>query len=433
MKRVFFLISIWLFAYLALLVACNDGKKVNADGHEHQAAAEVYTCPMHPEIVRNAPGSCPVCGMDLVKKETDAKRLANVGLETLLRPADAFVVSSVPVTALQQREEDLELDVVGTIAYDTRQAGAISSRVGGRIERLYIRYKYQPVKKGQAVMDIYSPELMTAQQNLLFVLRNDPANQSLINAAKDRLLLLGMTNSQVVTLMRTRKPKYAVTVYSQYSGFVTDLGAPALGVSNSGPGGMGAGGDAMQSAPVTGGANSGTLQLQEGSYVQSGQAVLSVYNAARAWVLLDIYPEQQNLIKPGDPVRVVPETAPQQNFRAQVDYIEPIFRAGSKTLNARVFFNNAALKLPVGSRVTATIFGQPKKSTWLPKEALLSLGRDRIVFLREGSGFKAHKVLTGLELNRLVQITGGLQPTDSVAANAQYLVDNEAFIKVQEP
>ena len=160
---------------------------------------------------------------------------------------------------------------------------------------------------------------------------------------------------------------------------------------------------------------------------------MTVYNASRAWVLLDLFPEQQALAKVGSPVRVVPETAPQQNFRGKIDYIEPIFRPGSKTLAARVYFNNAILQIPVGSRVTATVFAQNKKAAWLPKEALLSLGRDRIVFRKAGTGFRAHKVITGMEINRYVQVTGGLQQTDSVAINAQYLVDNEAFIKVQEP
>lgn len=432
MKNVISFSTILLLATVLLFSACKDQKKDKPAAHEHKES-EVYTCPMHPEIVRNAPGSCPLCGMDLVRKETGNKAVADVALETLLRPSNAYVVSDVPVTALEKREEAVELNVVGTVAYDTRQVGSVASRVGGRIEKLYVRYKYQPVKKGQRIMDIYSPELMTAQQNLLFLLRNDAGNVPLIEAAKDRLLLMGMTNAQVLTLMRTRKPQYAVPVFSAYNGFVTNLGAASTGAATSGTGAMGSSGEGMQQTPATGISGGGALQLREGSYVQSGQAVLSVYNADRTWVLLDLFPEQQTLAKVGSPVRVVPETAPQQNFRGKIDYIEPVFRPGSKTLAARVYFNNAAMKIPVGSRVTATVFAQNKKASWLPKEALLSLGRDRIVFRRDGAGFRAHKVITGMEINRYVQVTTGLEPADSVAANAQYLVDNEAFIKVNEP
>lgn len=337
-------------------------------------------------------------------------------LEALLRPANAFVISSVPVTTLEQREHDVESAVVGIVGYDTKQLGAISSRIGGRIEKLYARYKYQRVNKGQRIMDIYSPELMTAQQNLLFLLRNDPENSSFIDAARDRLLLLGMSGAQIEEVVASGQSKQAISVYSNYSGFITDARSMnATPVT-----------DDMQPAPDM----AQQLSIKEGMYVQAGQPILSVYNADAAWILLDIFPEQQNALRVGDAVRVVPETAPAKNFRAKIDYLEPVFRPGSKTLTARVYFNNSALQLPIGSRVTANIFGSTIKGDWLPKEAVLSLGRDKIVFKKEPGGFRAHKVITGIEAKQQVQITGGVDRTDSVAINAQYLVDNEAFIKV---
>ena len=414
MKRLnFYIVFLFVLALLAEITSCNNKGKTDHTAHDQQQ--EVYTCPMHPEIIRNAPGSCPICGMDLVKKETGSGAIKDVQLEALLKPVNSFVVSTLEVTTIEQREEDIELDVVGTVAYDTRQAGAISSRVNGRIEKLYVRYKYQPVQKGQRIMDIYSPELMTAQQNLLFLLRNDPGNTSLIDAAKDRLRLMGMSASQVATLVRNGSAIYSVPVYSNYSGFVTDINNSTNTPSA----------DNMQQAVTT----SQELVIKEGMYVQSGQAVFTVYDQSRAWVLLDIYPEQQTLVQVGNPVRIVPETSPSENFRATIDYIEPVFRTGKKTVAARVYFNNATRRLPIGSRVTANIFAKPKAAWWLPKEAVLSLGRDRIVFKKEEAGFRATRITAGIEVNRHVQVSTGLQKDDSVAVNAQFLVDNEAFIK----
>lgn len=414
MKRLNFYI-VFLFALHVVIgtASCNNKEKTDHTAHDQEK--DVYTCPMHPEIIRNAPGSCPICGMDLVKKETGSEAIKDVQLEALLKPVDGFVISTVQVTSVEQRDEDIELDVVGTVAYDTRQAGAISSRVNGRIEKLYVRYKYQPVQKGQRIMDIYSPELMTAQQNLLFLLRNDPNNISLIDAAKDRLRLMGMSAGQVATVVRTGAAIYSVPVFSNYSGFVTDINTVTNGASA----------DNMQQAPTT----NQELAIKEGMYVQNGQAVFTVYNQSKAWILLDIYPEQQTLVQVGNPVRIVPETAPSENFRATVDYIEPVFRTGKKTVAARVYFNNATRRLPIGSRVTANIFAKPKAAWWLPKEAILSLGREKVVFKKEATGFRAIKITTGIEVNRQVQILTGLQKQDSVAVNAQYLVDNEAFIK----
>ena len=404
-----------ILVLLSLFSSCRNEKKDEHATHDQQKELGVYTCAMHPEIINNAPGNCPICGMELVKKETGNKTVREVELKALLKPANEFVISTVPVTTIEQRKDDIELNVVGIVAYDTRQAGAISSRVKGRIEKLYIRYKFQPIKKGQRVMDIYSPELVTAQQNLVFLLRNDANNVSLINAAKDRLLLMGMTSNQVAEVARSKTPNYSVAVFSNYDGFVADLNTTT---NNSAVSGM--------QQPTT----NEELSIKEGMYLQSGQAVFSVYNPAKAWILLDIFPEQQSLVKKGHPVRIVPETAPHQNFRSTIDYIEPIFRPGRKTLTARVYFNNAVMELPIGSRVTATVFAPSMNASWLPKEAVLSLGRDKIVFRKEPGGFRALKILTGMQLNEYTQVTSSLSVTDSVALNAQFLVDNEAFIKV---
>lgn len=405
------LISLMTFFY----AACGDNKKDIHAGHE-EVVEPVYTCPMHPEIIRNAPGSCPICGMDLVRKEDKAQAIRDLQLDDLLKPTNEFAISTISMVTMEPREEIPELNVLGTVTYDTRQIGTISSRVSGRIERLYLRYKYQEVRKGQRVMEIYSPELLTAQQNLLFLLKNDPDNNTLINAAKNRLLLLGMNNSQIRQVINSGKPVYSVSVFSNYSGFVTDFKTTIPGTP-----------EPMVETPS---ANQ-ELSLKEGMYLQAGQSAFTVYNNDRAWILLNIFPEQQSIIKVGDPVKIIPETAPQQSFRAVIDYIEPVFRPESKTIAARVYFNNASLKLPIGSRVTATIFGSARKGNWLPKNAIHSLGIQKIVFVKEAGGFRAKKIETGAELNDYTQVLSGLTSMDSVAMNAHYLFDNEAFIKVK--
>jgi Cu(I)/Ag(I) efflux system membrane fusion protein len=127
----------------------------------------------------------------------------------------------------------------------------------------------------------------------------------------------------------------------------------------------------------------------------------------------------------------VPETAPAKDFRASVSFIEPFYRSGSKTLTVRVNFDNSKLGLPIGSQVRATIFGDYADGQWLPKESILSLGLEKVVFAKTGSGFSAQRVETGRTQGQWVEVLKGLSPTDSVAANAQYLMDSESFIKVK--
>jgi membrane fusion protein, copper/silver efflux system len=417
--------NIW-FILVPLLVMGTGCGQNNANPHAShgETATQVYTCPMHPQIIRNSPGSCPICGMDLVKKET-GKPVADASLEALLQPTNEYVISTVLVTTIAQKELPLEIEALGTITYDTRQSGTISSRIEGRIERLYVRYRFQKVSKGQRIMDIYSPELVNAQQNLLFLLKNDPDNASMIDAARQRLLLLGMTQSQVQQVINSGKPALSVAVFSNYSGHIHEAinpePMPETTIST----------DNSMNAPDF--STTQELSLKEGMYVQKGQSIFAVYNPSRVWALLNIYGDNVSLIRVGNSVSITPETAPSKNFRAMINFIEPFYRPESKTLTARVYFNNGSMHLPVGSQVRAIIFANNLLANWLPKEAVLSLGMEKVVFRKEGNVFRVHKVETGLQQDNLIQVTEGLSPTDSVAANAQFLMDNESFIKVDKP
>lgn len=174
------------------------------------------------------------------------------------------------------------------------------------------------------------------------------------------------------------------------------------------------------------------LSLKEGMYVQKGQTILTVYDPNHAWAILNFYNDQQALVHVGNPVRLVPETAPQKEFRAKVDFIEPFYRKEDKTLTARVYFDNSNLQIPIGSQVNATISGNVRDADWLPEAAIVSLGLDKVVFIKRDIGFKAHKVITGITYKNRIQVLEGLTTRDTVAANSQYLMDSESFIKVKE-
>jgi membrane fusion protein, copper/silver efflux system len=414
MKRLLFISTLLL---VIALISCNNNKDIHAE-HNPETVQDIYTCPMHPEIIKDKPGKCPICGMDLIKKETGGLKSVDVGLEALLKPTNEFVVSSIPVTTIMKKEEAIEVEALGNIAYDTRQVGSISSRVAGRIEKLYVRFRYQKISKGQHILDIYSPELMTAQQNLLFLLKNDPANTTFIEAAREKLVLLGMGNRQLQQVIKSGQPSLTIAVYSNYDGHIHE--AAKSGAMNTEPRTM------KDISLIT-----EELSLKEGMYLQKGQPVFTVYNPDRAWAILNIYGENQGLLKAGNTVRIIPETSPGKDFRATIDFIEPFYRKENKTLAARVYFDNSKLKIPIGSQIRATIFGNTKDAYWLPKEAVVSLGMDKVVFQKTDGGFKAHKINTGITHKNHIQVLSGINETDSVAVNGQYLMDSESFIKLK--
>ncbi len=413
MKQIMIIISMGL-----ALSSCqwfNNKKQKNKEPEK----ALTYFCPMPQDSVWSYhPGDCPKCGMALVKV-TESSGNTEVSLDDLLKPTNQYVVSNIPVIGYQKANKEILLSSLGSIAYDTRYEGSIAARISGRIERLYVRYRYQSVEKGAKIMDIYSPEIMTAQQNLVFLLKNDPKNTVFIAAAKTKLLLLGMDGTALEDLIKTLNPKATISVYSNYSGHIHEAGN----------------GSQMQREPGIMkdiAQQTEELSLKEGMYVQKESTVFQVLNPDKAWAVLNLWADQVALVKKGNPVEISPETAPDKHFQATIDFVEPFFRKDSKTQTVRVFFNNQSLKIPIGSQVKAQIHVSTGQANWLPKDALISLGMDKMVFKKELSGFRAWKVQTGIEHGNLIQIIAGLKETDSVATNAQYLMDSESFINTKQ-
>ncbi|HEY2721588.1 MAG TPA: efflux RND transporter periplasmic adaptor subunit [Chitinophagaceae bacterium] len=413
-KNISILLAV-VFVIAIALTACKNKRVVTAATSSRK---EVWTCSMHPEIIRDKPGTCPICGMDLVKKEETATAINDIQLNDLLQPTDRVIASSIPVTTLKRSAEQIEVDALGSITYDTRLVNTISARVSGRIEKLYVKYRYQHVMKGERIMDIYSPELLAGEDQLLFLIKNDAGNTSLIDAAKQKLLLLGVNEEQLQQIVRSEKPSLSIAIYSNYSGHIHEAGP--MPEMNS------------QEQKMDISTTNEELPVKEGMYVEKGQTIFQLFNTDKSWVLLNIFHEYQGLIKQGDAVTVIPETAPAKTFRAKIDFIEPFYRKESRTLTTRVYFNNTQLQIPIGSQVRSTIFVNTKEANWLPKDAVLSLGVGKVVFIKTMGGFKAHKIETGLNYKDQIQILSGLSPTDSVAANAQFLTDSESFIKVKD-
>lgn len=407
-------IIILIFIVSVLLGACKN----DAQNHSAHSETETYTCPMHPQIIRNKPGNCPICGMKLVKKENNEhkQKINDVDLTTLLKPTDEYVISSIPTVTMEHKSIPLSIKALGSVAYDTRQLGSIAARISGRIERLYVRSRYQKVQKGQKIMDIYSPEILTAEENLLLLLNNDPSNTMMITSAKQKLLLLGMSSQQLQQIIKKRTSDFTISVFSNYSGFVKDVKPSMLG--------------AIPSMNDTSTQQTAELSVKEGMYVQKGQTVFNVYDASKTWAILNIYPQDIDLIQTGQQVNIVPEVAKDKVIKAKIDFIEPFYQNGVKTITARVYFNNAAYRIPIGSQIEATISGPSKSADWLPSSSIVSLGLDKIIFIRLGNAFIARKVNTGIQANDQVQILNGLKTEDKIAENAQFLMDSESFIKV---
>ncbi len=406
-----------------------------------------YTCPMHPQIVRDEPGSCPICSMDLVLKRTaDAPGITvSSDLNYLLQPANQTVVSNIKTVQPVAKQVQNEITMSGVVTYDTRRQYIIPARFGGRIEKLYVQFNYQPVRKGQKLYDIYSPELVTAQKELLYLLQNDPTNTSLINGAEQKLRLLGATEEQIKQLARTGRETYTFSVYSPYTGYVLDPAVTAAptptpatpAAGGDGMGGMGSSGSAG-AAMGSGGSNptasapGSGFAIREGMYVTTGQALVKVVDASQVWAQFNVASDQAAQLTQGTPITITFNQLPGEPVESKVLLVEPVYEAGENFAKVRGSLPSQNKSSLIGQLITGKATYNTGSALWVPKEAVLDIGTQSVAFLKVNGVFKPISVQVGQQAENMVEVLSGLKAQDVIAANAQFLVDSESFIQVAE-
>ncbi|SMC46569.1 efflux RND transporter periplasmic adaptor subunit [Pedobacter africanus] len=355
-------------------------------------------------------------------------------LSHLLKPSNEQVVSRLPVIKAEYGTKIFTEEAQGIISYDTRNENNISSRVSGRIERLLIKYNYQPVKKGQLIMEVYSPDLAAAQQELLFLKGADPA---MLQSARQRLMLLGMSAAAINQVLNTGKVNYRIPVYSNADGYILEKSAAAPAASapatsmpaaagGDGMSGMGAAAATPAAAPAAAAPASSPVMLREGQYVSAGQSVFTVYNADRLVAEFSLKPALAALLGKGDKFMFYKTADKRTIQQASIGLIQPVFKNGENFTIARVYLNKPAFR--VGELLTARIPVLLPESWWLPEAAVVSLGGKSVLFKKEGNVVVPKTVHTGITIAGMVQVKEDISNWE-VSKNAAYLVDSESFIR----
>lgn len=416
-----------LLVFTLAIVLTNCSTKETA--HEH---ADTYICPMHPTVVSDKPSICPVCGMDLVRKARPGEEVKMTEeLNKLIKSPNETVIASIKTIRPEFKAMPIELTLQGVVSYDERTSANISARVGGRLEKVFLKYEYQPVNRGQKVAEIYSPELVNAQRELLYLLQADAGNTSLIEAAKNKLSLLGVTTAQVEKIVQQKEVLYTFPVFSPVTGFIitesttppTAPSAAGMTASAAASDGMGMGGGsaaAYSANPVA--ATPPSSLIREGNYVSTGQTIFKTVNTNSIWLEFRTMAHHGKHLKVGDVLTTGDGRA------LKIDFIEPFGEGGEDFVRIRSYARGE--QLLIGQLVEASIKKETKECLWLPKDAVTELGIDQIVFIKERGQFKPRKVETGTESNGFIEIRKGLASGDEVAVNAQYLVDSESFLKI---
>lgn len=348
-----------------------------------------WVAPMDANYKRDKPGKSPM-GMDLVPVYDDGGKGPDEGPGTIRISPDVVNNLGVRTAIVSYKSLHTEINTVGYVTYDEDKLVHIHPRVQGWIEKLYVKAIGDPVKKGQPLYEIYSPELVNAQEELLLAL--DRKNSRLISAAENRLSALQLPKSSIVKLKKTKKVQQTITFYSPQNGVVENL------------------------------------KIREGFFVKPGSTLMSIGDLSEVWVEAEVFERQAGQVKTGTPVSMTLDYLPGKTWQGKVDYIYPTLDAKTRTVKVRLRFKNeeGEFKPNMFAQIAIHTTGD-EQALLIPKEALIRTGnQDRVVLaLGEGS-FKSVAVSVGRYDSESVEILEGVRDGEKVVSSAQFLLDSES-------
>jgi len=384
-------VSVGLVAGLAVssffLNSGANEKSITSKAAEKQPM--YWVAPMDANYKRDKPGKSPM-GMDLVPVYEDAGDGADEGPGTIRISADVVNNLGVRTVTAQYKPLHNQIDTVGYVTYDEDKLVHIHPRVDGWIEKLYVKTVGSVVKRGQPLYDIYSPELVNAQEEFLLALERN--NKRLVNAAENRLVALQLPKSAIGNLKATRKVQQSITFFAPQNGVVENL------------------------------------KIREGFFVKPGATLMSIGDLSQVWVEAEVFERQAAQVHIGTKVTMSLDYLPGKEFNGQVDFIYPTLDAKTRTVKVRLRFDNRTGDFKPNMFAQVAIHtSDAAPALLIPKEALIRTGnQDRVVLALGGGSFKSIAVTVGRFDSESVEILTGLTDGEEVVSSAQFLLDSES-------
>ena len=383
------------------------------DGSE-AAEPEIWTCPEHSMIEESEPGECPIGGRQLVLKAPAAGEPANRAAKPAVAGGatvriDPAVVQNMNVRTEPVTRRDLEQHIrtVGSLEYDQQRMVTVTTKYAGWVEKVYVNYIGEPVKKGQPLFEIYSPELVQTEQELLSAvdfarrMANAPKEslkraQDLVEATRLRLGYWDISADQIAELERTREVFRTLTVTAPASGLIMKR-----------------------------------MDGLEGMAVQPGMQTFHIADLSNLWLSVDVFEDQLAWIREGTPADVTLTYFPGETFRGAVRFLEPELSEATRTLKVKLEVPNPKGRLRAG--MFATVVFAPiavRDAITVPSLAVLRTGERNLVVVAQGGGrFTPREVTLGLERQGYAQVLAGLEEGERVVTSAQFLLDSESSLQ----
>lgn len=364
-----------------------------------------YQCPMHPQIILDHPGECPICGMTLV------------AMEGTPGPAGSAVEGQAAITIDPGRQQLIGLTTarvaegevagtfrtVGRVVPDETRVRRINVKVEGFVERLHVDFLGRPVRRGEALFDLFSPEFVSAQREYLLALRTrqalepGPYGQSgadLVESARRRLRLWDVPQEEIERLERTGEARRALTLRSPIAGVVT------------------------------------AKSVVEGARLTPADVPLEITDLGRVWVMADAYENELARMKPGLAAELTLQAYPGRVWRGRIAFVDPVVDPKTRTTKLRLEFPNPGGELRPELFGEVQVKGPSHRGLLVPLDAVLDAGVRKVAFVALGEGrFEPREVLTGATVGEKVEILKGLEAGDEVVTRANFLVDSESRLR----
>jgi Cu(I)/Ag(I) efflux system membrane fusion protein len=379
-----------IISALFVLASCKSKKAtlVNKD--------EYYTCSMHPQIMQDKPGTCPICHMDLI-----VVKKTNTAADEIMLNDEQIRLGNIQTDTIRNGMIGDKVILTATLNTDESRVNSINARIMGRIDRLYFKNMGDFVSKGAHLYDLYSEELNNAKQEYIAALEKQQTLDNsiidfnrLVQSAKQKLLLWGMSQAQVNELAKTKKASPLTSFYSNESGFITEL-------------------------PV-----------MEGQYVSEGSTIVKLADLSSLWAEAQVYTSQLSAIDLKGIATVQFPDIPGKEWKGKIEFANPEIVSDSRLNLIRVSIPNPNGLLKPGMPAYVSIKSKELNTLTLPSDAVLRDGKMNVVWVQSGKNrYKMKMVQTGLESGDRLEIKSGLQNGDVVVTRGAYLLNSEFVFK----
>ena len=376
----------------------NSSKKETEHNHDFLAKTnKMWTCSMHPQIMKTEPGDCPICGMDLIPVESNSDGL----LANQFRLSEnAMALANIQTSVVGEGKTNKStINLSGKIAENEESSSVQVSFFSGRIEQLHVNTTGEKINKGQLLATIYSPELYAAQQELITSATLKASQPDLYRAVRNKLKLWKLSENQINQIEASGKVLENVPVYATVTGTVTEK------------------------------------LVAQGDYVKQGEPLLNVVNLETVWANFDVYESQINLFKKGQEVSVYTNVYPNKEFKGQVDFIDPVLNTNTRTVTLRVVLNNSNKIFKPGMFIKGEIDGFVNSEAsvlTIPETAVMWTGTRSVVYVKADlnmPAFEMREVTLGTKVGKDYQVVSGLKDGEEIVTNGTFTVDAAAQLQ----